>query len=115
MNISEILDLNGHIKAKPMPKSENQSCMNYSSLEPVLFEKVHNIKLSQSVFKVTVFFRCSSTKAALNILLNYMHDFNQNLKTLYSKLVTNNDFDQKSYDVRQCILTYSDLLKLNSD
>ena len=35
-----------------------------------------------------------------------MHDFEENLKTVYSKLVTNNDFDHKSYDVRQCILKY---------
>ena len=45
-NISELLDLNGHIKAKLTSKSENQSYMNYSALEPELFEKLHNIKLS---------------------------------------------------------------------
>ena len=43
MNISNILDLYGHINAKPIPKSENQPGMNYSSLDPVLFEKLHNI------------------------------------------------------------------------
>ena len=74
--------------------------MNYSSMEPVLFEKLHNIKLSQSVFTVTTFFQFDSMKAALSILLHYAHDFNENLKILYSKLVTNNDFDHKSYDVR---------------
>ena len=46
MNISKLLDLNEHIKAKPMSKPENQSHMNYSALETVLFEKLHNIKLS---------------------------------------------------------------------
>ena len=51
MNISKHLDFNGHIKAKLMSKSKNQSCMNYSALEPVLCEKWHNIKLSQSVLK----------------------------------------------------------------
>ena len=61
-----------------------------------------------------MFFQFDSTKAALNILLHYAHDFNENLKTLYSKLVTNNDFDHKSY-ARQHILTYSALLKLCSN
>ena len=46
MNISNILDLNGHITATPMPKSKKQSHVNYLSLEPVLFEKLHNIKFS---------------------------------------------------------------------
>ena len=44
-----------------------------------------------------------------------MHDFNENLKTLYSKLVTNNNFNHKLYDVRQCILTHLALLQLCSD
>ena len=100
MNISNILDLNGHIKAKLMPKSKNQSIMNYSSLQPVLFEKFYNIKLSQSVFRVTTFFQFNLMRAALGILLHYVHDFDKNLKTLYSKLVTDNDFDHKSYDTR---------------
>ena len=115
MNSSNILDLNGYIKAKLMPKSENQSHMYYSSLEPVLLEKLQKIELSQSVFRVTMFFQIDSMKVALSMLLHYEHDFDKNLKTLYSKLVTNNDFDNKSYDARQCILTYFTLLKLCSD
>ena len=71
--------------------------------------------MSQSVFRVTTFFQSESTKAALEILLHYAHDFCKNLKTQYSKLLTNNDFDHKSYDVRQCILTYFALLKLCTD
>ena len=67
---------------------------NYA-LEPVLFDKLHNINLLHLVFRVTTFFQFESTKAALDILLQYMHDFKVNLKTLYSKLVTNNDFDHK--------------------
>ena len=69
MNITEHLDCNGHNKAKPMSKTENQSHMNYSALEPVLLQKLHNIKLSQSVFRVTIFFQFKSTKAAIEILL----------------------------------------------
>ena len=115
MNISELLDLNGHNKANQMSKSENQSCMNYSSLEPVLFEKLQNIKLSRSVFRVTTLFQFDSTKDALSFLLQYAHDFDENLKKLYSRLVTNNDFHHKSHDVRQCILTYLALLKLCFD
>ena len=65
MNISEPIDINGHIKTQLMSKPEKQSCMNYSTLEPVLFEKLHNIKLSQSVFRVTTFFQLKSTKAVL--------------------------------------------------
>ena len=49
------------------------------------------------------------------MLLHYTHDFDENLKTTYSKLMTTNDFDHKSYDVRQHILTYLALLKLCSD
>ena len=75
--------------------------MNYSSMEPVLFEKLNNIKLSHSVFRVTTFFQFDSTNPALNIPLGYAHDLNENLKTFYSKLVMNNNYDHKSYDVRQ--------------
>ena len=56
--------------------------MNNSALEPVLFEKLHNIKLSCSVFRVTTFFQSEWTIAALEILLQYAHDFEENLKTL---------------------------------
>ena len=115
MNFSEHLDLNGHSKVKLMSKSGCQSHMNYSSLKPVLFEKLHNVELSQSVFRVTMFFQFNSTKAALSLVLHYVHDLDENLIILYTKLVTNNYFDHKSYDVRQCILTYLALLKLCSD
>ena len=93
MNISNILDLNDHINTKPIPKPENQSHMNYSSMEPVLFEKHHNIKLLSSVSRVTTFFQFDSTEAALSILLQYMDDLDKNLKTLCSKLVTNYNVD----------------------
>ena len=89
--------------------------MNYSALEPVQVEKLHNIKLSHSVFRVTSFLQFKSTKAALEILLQYMHDFNENLKALYSKLVSNNEFAHKSYDVKQCVLKDLALLKLCTD
>ena len=115
MNVSELLVLNGHIKMKLMSKPEGQTHMNNSALEPVLFEKLHNIKLSHSMFRVTNFFKFESTKAALEILLQYEYNFEENLKALYSKLVTNNEIDHKSYDVRQCVLTYSALLKLCMD
>ena len=76
--------------------------MNYLSVEPVLFEKLHNIKLSQSVFRVTTFFQFDSTKSTLNTLLKYIQDFDENLKTLYSKLVMNNNYDDhKSHDKKQ--------------
>ena len=84
-------------------------------MEPVLFEKLHNIKLSHLVFRVTTFFKFDSTKSALNTLLEYAQDLDENLKTLYSKLVTNNNSDQKSYDANQWNLSYSALLKLCSD
>ena len=115
MNTINILDLKGHINAKPIPKSKTQSCMNYSSLESVLFEKLHSIKLSQPVLIVTTFFQFNPMKAALSIILHYMHDFDKHLKTLFSNLVTNNNFDHRSYDTRQHILTYLALLKLCTD
>ena len=114
-NVSKLLDLNGHTEANPMSKPKNQSGMNYSALEPVLFEKLFKIILSHSVFRVTTFFQFKSTNAALEILLHYVNDFNKNLKTLYSKLVSNNNFDHKLYDERQNILTYFILLKLCTD
>ena len=85
------------------------SCMNYSALEPVLFEKLQ---------KISCHIQCSelppspkSCQQKLHILLQYMHD----LKALYSKLVTNTNFDHKSYDVRQHILIYLALLKFCRD
>ena len=95
LNVSELLDLNDHIKTKLMSKPEGRTCMNNSALEPVLFKKLHNIKLSCLVFRVTTFFQFKSTKAAIEILLQYTHDFEKNLKTVYSKLLTNNEFDYK--------------------
>ena len=75
--------------------------MNYSSMEPVLFEKLHNTKLSCSSFRVTIYFQFDSTKTALNTLLKYTQDLDENLKTLYSELVMNNNNDHKSYDTGQ--------------
>ena len=88
--------------------------MNYLSTKPALFKKLHNIKLSHSVFRVTTFFQFDSTKSTLNILLEYAHDLDKNLKT-HAKLVTNNNYDHKSYDARQWIISYSALLKWCSD
>ena len=88
---------------------------NYSAMEPVLFEKLHNITLSHSVLRVSTFFQFDSTKVALSILLQYLHAFDKNLQTLYSKLVTNNVFDMKSHNERQHILIYPALVKLSSN
>ena len=44
------------------------------SMELVLFKKLHNIKLSCSVFRVTILFQFDSTKSTLNILLKYAQD-----------------------------------------
>ena len=86
--------------------------MNYLSMEPVLFEKLHNIKLSTSVFRVTTFFQFDSTKSSLNILLNYTQDLEENLKKLYSKLITYNNYDHKSDNTNNNnkAVLYSDLL-----
>ena len=110
MNLSNILNVNDHICIKSIPITENKVHIHFSAMEPVLFEKLHDIKLSHSVFRVTTFLQFNSTKVALNILLQYMHDFNENLKTLYSKLVINNIFDSRSHNERQHILSYSALL-----
>ena len=98
-----------------MSKPEGPTHMNNSALEPVLFEKLCNIKLSCSVFRVTTLFQFKSTKSALEVLLHYLHVLKENLKFMCSKLVTNNKLDHKSYDVRQCVLMYSAPLKLCTD
>ena len=67
------------------------------------------------MFRVTTFFQLTSTKSILQILPQFAHDFKDNLTTLYSKLVDDNNIDHKSYDVKQCVITYSVLLKLNMD
>ena len=69
-----------------------------------------NIKLSQSIFRVTTFFQFDSTKNTLNTLLEYTQDLDANLKTLYSELVKNNNDDHKSYDTNQQNIFYSALL-----
>ena len=85
-------------------------------MEPVLLEKLHYIKLSCSVFRVTTFFQFDSTKFALNTLLEFAQDLDENLKTFYSKLVTNNNtYEQKMHDTNQWNLSYSALLTLCCD
>ena len=85
--------------------------MNYSSMEPVLFEKVPSIKLSRSVFGVTTFFQCDSTISSLNILLQYAQDLEENIQAFYTKLVTDN-YDQKTYDAAQQNLFYASLFNI---
>ena len=110
MNLSNILNVNDHISIKSIPIPKNKSQINYSAMEPVLFEKLHDIKLSCSAFRVTTFFQFDSTKVALSIHLQYAHNFNENLETLYSKIVINNVFDPRSHKERQHILFYLALL-----
>ena len=62
------------------------------------------------MFRVTTIFQLASTKTALQILLQYSHDFEANLTTPYSKLVNNNDIDHKLK-----MFAYSALLKLFKD
>ena len=83
MNLSNILSVNDHISTQSIPIPENKSRINYSAVEPVLFQKLHNIKLSWSVLRVTTFFQFDSSKVALSILLQYAYDFNENLQTFY--------------------------------
>ena len=95
--INNTLNINSQIIKKPIPKFH----MNYTSVKPVLFEKLHNIKLSCSIFKVATFSQFDSTKNALNTLPEYIQDLDANLKTLYSELVRNNNYDHKSYEANQ--------------
>ena len=55
-------------------------------MDAVLFEKLHNIKLSLSIFRVTTFFQFDSTKNALNTLLEYTQDLNENLKNIMLRI-----------------------------
>ena len=65
--------------------------MNYSSMEPVLFEKLPDIKPSRPVVRVTMFFQFSSMKSSLNILPQCTQNLEENIQTLYTQLITNYD------------------------
>ena len=107
---NNIINNNGsitnHIIQKPLPEFH----MNYSSVETVLFEKLHNIKLSHSVFRVITFFQLESTKNALDTLLTYNQEVDANLKTVYSVLVSNNNNNHKLCDADQWSVSYSTIL-----
>ena len=79
MNISELLDLDGHIEAKMMPKSENQSHLNYSLLEPVLFEKKYTKLNYLDPYLELLLLPIGLTKTALSIFLHYAQNFAENL------------------------------------
>ena len=108
-NIGNTLNINTHITNKPIT-IKDQTHMNYLLMEKVLFEKLHNIKLLRSVFRVTTFCQFDSTKSTLNTLLKYAKELDENMKTLYLKLVTNNNYNHKLYDANQWSLSYSALL-----
>ena len=46
MEVTGLPDLNGQINMNPMFKLKGPMCINNYALEPVLFEKLHNNKLS---------------------------------------------------------------------
>ena len=77
-NINSNHSINSHIIQKLTPKFH----VNYLSMEHMLFEKLHNIKLSCAVFRVTTFFQFDSTKNTLNTLLTSAQELDANLKTL---------------------------------
>ena len=110
-NINNNGSVSSHIIQNPLPKFH----MNYSSMEPVLFEKLHKIKLSCLVFKVTTLFQFDSTKNTLDTLLTYTQELDANLKTIHSELVNNNNNDHKLYDANQWNLSYSALLTSCAD
>ena len=83
--------------------------MNYSSMELVLLEKLPDNEVSRSIFRVTIFFQFSSTKSSLNILLQYVQGLEENIQTLYTRLVTNNN-NQEAYKAPQRNLAYASLL-----
>ena len=104
-NISDSFCINRHIVNMPPLTFQ----MNHSSMEPVLFKKLPNIKLSRLIFRGTTFFQFSYTQASLNILLQYAQNLEENIQTLYTRLVAKND-NQKSYEAPQWSLTYVSLL-----
>ena len=78
-------------------------------MELVLFEKLPNIKLSRSVFRITTFFfQFESTYSSSNTLLQYTLDLEENVQSLYTQLVR--DTNQKAYDAPKRNLTYTSLL-----
>ena len=106
MKITEILDLNGHININSMSKPGSLTHMNSSVLEPVFLKSYIILSCDIQCTGLLPFIQFASTKTTSQILQQCMHDFKENPTILYSKLVTKNDLDYKSYDVRQCILTY---------
>ena len=109
----ELLDLSSHINTKLIFKPEGPTHENTSSLEPVLFEKLHNIKLSCSVLRISTFFNFALTKNCITTFASVCMGFSRQPNTSVSKLVDDND--HKSYDIKQRVLTYSTLLKLCTD
>ena len=87
--------------------------MQFKCLDALRCYAGKRVKLSHSVFRVTTFSQFASTKTALQILLQYAWDFENNLTTLYVQLIIDND--HKSYDVRPQDLTSSALHKLCTD
>ena len=85
-NISDSICINSHNdNTQPPPLQWNQC----------YFENLPNNKLSRSVFRATTFFQYSSMKSSLNILLQHAQNLEENIQTLYTKLITNHD-DQKT-------------------
>ena len=88
MNLGNILNVNDHIKLKPLPLRTNLIYITQPWNQFCLKTPWH--KIISFNFRVTTFFKFDSTNIVLSILLQYAHDFNENLETLYSKLAINN-------------------------
>ena len=71
--------------------------MSYSSIDQVLFEKLHNIQLSGPPHSSNLILQIC-TKHPISVKC---HDVDKNLKTLYLELGMNHNYDHKSYDARQ--------------
>ena len=71
MNFSNILNVNDHIKLKT-PNPKKKSHINYSAMEQVPFQKLHDIKLSHSVFRVTTSSNLTQLKLPLAFCFNML-------------------------------------------
>ena len=82
-NIRNTLNINSHISNK----LTTWFPMNYSSMEQVLFEKLPTLNDHTQFSELPSFSNLTPPNHALNTLLKYAQDLDENLKTLYSKLV----------------------------
>ena len=112
MNLSNILNVSDHISTNSIPITKDKSHINYLPMELVYLKRSTTSNYHIQILESPHSSNLNSTKVALSILLQYLHNFDENLKILYSQVVTNKVFDSKSHNERQHTFSYLALLQL---